>query len=64
MDDQRHEQKENEREEEYPLPPRSTKFPSERKKVTLFFYRSLFVLFLLLTAALIGWGLTLQAPYE
>lgn len=65
MNDMQNRRNQNEREDdEYALPPRSTLFPSEKNKVTLFFYRSLFVIFLLLTAALIGWGIMLHGPFE
>lgn len=45
-----------------PLPPRSTKHPSERGKVIRFFYLSLLVMFVGLTVGLILWGKQLTTP--
>jgi|HigsolmetaGSP12D_1036236.scaffolds.fasta_scaffold00423_15 ferric-dicitrate binding protein FerR (iron transport regulator) len=38
------------------LPPRSTVHPSNKRKVTLWFYRVLVALFAVLVAGLIWWG--------
>lgn len=50
-------------EDEYALPPRSTLFPSQKNKLTLYFYRSLFILFMILIAVLVGWGLLVFDPF-
>lgn len=41
------------------LPPRNTLFPSNRKKLTKWFYNSLFALFVLLLLGLAAWGFRL-----
>ncbi|AJY77199.1 hypothetical protein [Paenibacillus beijingensis] len=38
------------------LPPRRQKHPSSRQKFSKWFYNSLFILFVLLVAALLMWG--------
>lgn len=57
-------QKEKEWEKEYKIPPRKTIHPSEREKLTTFFYRLLASLFFLLTFALLGWGLWSHRLFE
>jgi len=47
-------------EEEGLLPPRSTLFPSNRKKLTKIFYNTLLTIFFLLVAGLIAWGMQLH----
>lgn len=42
------------------LPPRSTLFPSNRKKLTKMFYNSLFIVFVMLVIGLTVWGAKLK----
>jgi hypothetical protein len=42
------------------LPPRSTVFPSNKKKLTQIFYNSLFIIFVLLVMGLIYWGFRME----
>jgi len=46
--------------EEGTLPPRSTLFPTKRRKWTRLFYNTLFVLFVLLVVSLTVWGFKLN----
>lgn len=51
-------------EDDYSLPPRKTLYPSEYLKLTQWFYRFLFGLFVLLLLILLGWGFTLHPQSE
>ena len=47
-------------EEEGTLPPRKMLFPSNRKKLTQWFYNTLFTIFVLLVVGLLVWGIRLN----
>jgi hypothetical protein len=53
-----------EQETDVPLPPRSTVHPSNKMKMVRLFYNSLLALFLLLTAGLMVWGLSVAGFIE